>query len=63
VVYEGYAEVDLEKCNAWGRCWHIGHCQAITHPDEVTAINAEACLGCSTCVDRCPREAIHMRRS
>ncbi|MEW5816698.1 MAG: 4Fe-4S binding protein [Spirochaetota bacterium] len=59
-VYEGYAEVDLTKCNACGLCWRLGHCCAITHPDDVTVIEAKKCLACSTCVDVCPHGAIRM---
>ncbi len=59
-VHDGYAVVDLNKCNACGLCWNIGHCPAITHPNDVTTIDAEKCLGCSTCVDVCPRKAISM---
>ena len=59
-IYAGYAEVDPEKCNACGLCWNIGHCCAITHPDDVTTIDQETCLACSTCVDVCPRGAIKM---
>ncbi len=63
VVQEGYAALDRDKCNDCGRCWRIGHCQAIAHPGEATTISAEACLGCSTCVDLCPRDAIHMAQA
>ncbi len=59
-IYDGYAEVDAEKCNACGLCWNIGHCCAISHPDDVTAIDPGACLACSTCVDVCRRSAIAM---
>ena len=61
-LHEGYAQVDLEKCNACGLCWKIGHCCAISHADGVTAIDPQACLACSTCVDLCPRDAIRMVR-
>jgi dihydroorotate dehydrogenase/Pyruvate/2-oxoacid:ferredoxin oxidoreductase delta subunit len=59
-VYEGHAEVDLQKCNACGLCWSIGHCCAISHPEERTTIDGQSCIACSTCVDICPRQAIHM---
>jgi len=62
-LYDGYAQVDLEKCNACGGCWNIGHCCAITHPDDRTTIDREACVACSTCVDLCPRKAIQMVRA
>ncbi len=59
-VYNGHAEVDLEKCNACGLCWNIGHCCAISHPEDRTTIDRKACIACSTCVDICPQKAIHM---
>lgn len=59
-VYEGYAEVDLDKCNACGLCWKIGHCCAISHPDDRTTIGRKASIACSTCADICPQKAIHM---
>ncbi|MBN2554061.1 MAG: 4Fe-4S binding protein [Spirochaetales bacterium] len=59
-VYDGYAQVDLEKCNACELCWNIGHCPAITHPDGTTTIDRDSCLACSTCVDICPRGALSM---
>jgi dihydroorotate dehydrogenase/Pyruvate/2-oxoacid:ferredoxin oxidoreductase delta subunit len=59
-VHDGYAEVDLDKCNACGLCWKIGHCSAISHPQERTTIDMRSCIACSTCVDVCPQKAIHM---
>jgi dihydroorotate dehydrogenase/Pyruvate/2-oxoacid:ferredoxin oxidoreductase delta subunit len=59
-VHNGYAEVDLEKCNACGLCWNVGHCYAISHPEGRTTIDRENCLACSTCVDVCPQKAIYM---
>lgn len=59
-IHEGYAAVDLAECNACGACWNIGHCSAITHPDDRTTIDAAACPGRSTGVDVCPRDAIAM---
>jgi dihydroorotate dehydrogenase/Pyruvate/2-oxoacid:ferredoxin oxidoreductase delta subunit len=59
-VHDGYAEVDLENCNACGLCWKIGHCCAISHPEDRTTIDRQSCIACSTCVDLCPPKAIHM---
>jgi dihydroorotate dehydrogenase/Pyruvate/2-oxoacid:ferredoxin oxidoreductase delta subunit len=59
-VHDGYAEVDLDKCNACGLCWKIGHCCAISHPEDRTSIDRQSCIACSTCVDICPQKAIHM---
>ena len=59
-IHKGYAVVDLDRCNSCGVCWNIGHCPAISHPGNVTTIDANKCLGCSTCVDVCPRKAINM---
>ncbi|HUV06181.1 MAG TPA: 4Fe-4S binding protein [Spirochaetia bacterium] len=60
VLYNGYAELIPEKCNACGLCWEIGHCPAISHPNGITQIDAKVCTGCSTCTDVCPRKAIQM---
>ncbi|MBN1859551.1 4Fe-4S binding protein [Candidatus Bipolaricaulota bacterium] len=60
VLYQGHAKVDLGKCNSCGMCWNIGHCPAISHPGDVTTIDVASCLGCSTCVDVCPRKALSM---
>ena len=59
---EGFAVVDLKRCTGCGLCWPIGHCFAITHADDATRIDADKCLGCSTCMDVCPQEAIWMVR-
>jgi len=61
-LHDGYAEVDAAKCTACGRCLKIGHCHAIHGGDEGKAvINREDCLGCSTCIDLCTRQAISMK--
>jgi len=62
---DGYAEVDAAKCTACGRCLKIGHCCAIHSGGEKgkAVIAREDCLGCSTCVDVCPRQAISMKRA
>ena len=62
-IHNGYAQVDLDKCNACGLCWKIGHCRAISYPRGLTQIDKAICLGCSTCVDVCPCCAISMRKS
>lgn len=59
-LQEGYAEVDLVKCNGCGLCERIGHCNAIEIVDHKSRISREKCLACSTCVDICPKGAIHM---
>jgi Pyruvate/2-oxoacid:ferredoxin oxidoreductase delta subunit len=59
-VRKGWAVVDRSRCNACGACWKIGHCPAISHPDNTTVIDRELCFACSTCVDVCPRDAIAM---
>ena len=59
-VYGGHAQLDADKCNSCGQCWKIGHCTAISHPDGITRIDRDDCMGCSTCVDICPRGAIAM---
>jgi ferredoxin len=59
-LHEGYAEVDLSKCNGCGLCEKIGHCNAIEIIDRKSRITKEKCLACSTCVDVCPQGAIRM---
>ena len=59
-VYSGHARIDPEKCTACGLCWKIGHCTAISHPEGITRVDFDHCMGCSTCVDICPRDAISM---
>ena len=61
-VHDGHASVDLGRCTACGMCWSIGHCPAITHPQDRTTIDSGLCTACSTCVDLCPRGAIEMVR-
>ncbi len=60
VVHPGHAVVDPDACTGCGKCWSIGHCCAISHPDGTTVVDAAACLGCSTCVDVCPKGALSM---
>jgi dihydroorotate dehydrogenase/ferredoxin len=62
-IHQGYAELDREKCTNCGICWRLGHCMAISHEGGVTVIDPQKCLACSTCVDVCPRQAIHMRKT
>jgi len=59
-------EVDLERCNACGRCFEIG-CPAIIRSDEIheksgeakAEINSILCFGCDVCEQVCARDAIH----
>ncbi len=59
--------VDLERCNACGRCFEIG-CPAVIRSDEIheksgtakAEINTILCFGCSVCEQVCARKAIHM---
>jgi len=59
-LHDGYAEVDLSKCNGCTLCEKIGHCNAISVIDKKSKIDREKCLACSTCVDICPKGAISM---
>jgi dihydroorotate dehydrogenase/Pyruvate/2-oxoacid:ferredoxin oxidoreductase delta subunit len=63
VIHEGHAVVNPALCTGCGRCWTLGHCTAITHPDGKALIDAERCLGCSTCVDVCLKDALSMTRT
>lgn len=61
--------VDLERCNACGRCFEIG-CPAVIRSDEIheksgtakAEINTILCFGCSVCEQVCARKAIHMAK-
>jgi indolepyruvate ferredoxin oxidoreductase alpha subunit len=58
--------VDLERCNACGRCFEIG-CPAIIRSSEIAdktgkskaEINPILCFGCAVCEQVCARKAIH----
>jgi indolepyruvate ferredoxin oxidoreductase alpha subunit len=58
--------VDLQRCNACGRCFEIG-CPAIVRSGEVNEktgkakaeIDSTLCFGCSVCAQVCARKAIH----
>jgi dihydroorotate dehydrogenase/Pyruvate/2-oxoacid:ferredoxin oxidoreductase delta subunit len=63
VIHDGHAVVNPALCSGCGKCWNIGHCTAITHPEGKTLVDEERCLGCSTCVDVCLREALSMTRT
>ncbi len=63
VIHEGHAVVDDELCTGCGKCWSIGQCSAISHPEGKTAVDPGRCLGCSTCVDVCPQAALSMARA
>ncbi len=60
-------EVDLERCNACGRCFEIG-CPAIIRSEEIheksgkakAEINTILCFGCDVCEQICARKAIHI---
>jgi indolepyruvate ferredoxin oxidoreductase alpha subunit len=59
--------VDLERCNACGRCFEIG-CPAVIRSDEIheksgeakAEINSILCFGCAVCEQVCARKAIHL---
>jgi indolepyruvate ferredoxin oxidoreductase alpha subunit len=61
-------EVDLERCNACGRCFEIG-CPAVIRSEEIheksgkakAEINTILCFGCAVCEQVCARKAIHER--
>jgi indolepyruvate ferredoxin oxidoreductase alpha subunit len=62
----GLFEVDLDRCNACGRCFEIG-CPAVIRSEEIheksgaakAEINTILCFGCSVCEQVCARKAIH----
>jgi len=60
-IHRGYAQIDSEKCTSCGICSKVGHCYAINF-DKKVVINRKDCLGCSTCVDMCPKKAISMTK-
>jgi dihydroorotate dehydrogenase/Pyruvate/2-oxoacid:ferredoxin oxidoreductase delta subunit len=59
-VWAGVAQIDPEKCSSCGLCAKIGHCNAIILTDATASVLPRLCLGCSTCIDICPKGAIHM---
>ncbi len=60
-------EVDLERCNACGRCFEIG-CPAVIRSAEIheksgkakAEINTILCFGCAVCEQVCARKGIHV---
>jgi dihydroorotate dehydrogenase/Pyruvate/2-oxoacid:ferredoxin oxidoreductase delta subunit len=58
-LHKGFAQVDQDRCTSCGLCRKIGHCTAIQGSGK-PVIHREECLGCSTCVDVCPGQAISM---
>jgi dihydroorotate dehydrogenase/Pyruvate/2-oxoacid:ferredoxin oxidoreductase delta subunit len=61
-IHKGYAEADTAKCMSCGRCRMIGHCEAIHKGEGKILIDRKKCLGCSTCVDICPKQVIRMKK-
>jgi Fe-S-cluster-containing hydrogenase component 2 len=59
-VWAGVAQVDPEKCSSCGLCAEIGHCNAILLTDATASVLSNLCHGCSTCIDICPKGAIHI---
>jgi dihydroorotate dehydrogenase/NAD-dependent dihydropyrimidine dehydrogenase PreA subunit len=56
----GYARTIDENCTGCGLCARIAHCHAIEIIDQKAVVRRDECLGCSTCVDICPRGAMEM---
>jgi MinD superfamily P-loop ATPase len=50
----------MSKCTSCGLCQKVGHCYAIKSDNKKPVINIKDCLGCSTCVDVCPKKAVKM---
>jgi dihydroorotate dehydrogenase/Pyruvate/2-oxoacid:ferredoxin oxidoreductase delta subunit len=59
-VWAGVAQVDPQKCSSCGLCTEIGHCNAILLTDAAASVLPGLCHGCSTCIDICPKGALHM---
>jgi len=59
--------VDVERCNACGRCFEIG-CPAVIRSEELheksgkakAEINSILCFGCAVCEQVCARNGIHL---
>mgnify|MGYP000359707038 CR=1 FL=1 len=59
-ILPGAARVDGERCNGCGVCLKPGHCVAISLEEKKAAVKPALCIGCSVCVNLCPRKAIRM---
>lgn len=54
------ARVDLELCEACGKCLKFCREGAIKVTREGAEINGVRCVGCGDCVDGCPVEALKL---
>ena len=62
-VTPSVAAIDSEKCVSCGKCFDLGHCDAVKEEDGRYAIKTEECIGCGICAVVCPKEAIGLRRA
>lgn len=54
------AQVNDEQCNGCGICCKPGHCEAVTLREKKASVEKELCVGCATCADICPTDAMEM---
>jgi dihydroorotate dehydrogenase/Pyruvate/2-oxoacid:ferredoxin oxidoreductase delta subunit len=57
-VTPSIAMIDPEKCVSCGKCFELGHCDAVKEEDGRYLVKAEECIGCGICAVVCPKDAI-----
>ena len=60
-VAPSIAVIHSEKCVSCGKCFELGHCDAVKEEDGRYVIKTEECIGCGICAVICPKEAIGLR--
>jgi dihydropyrimidine dehydrogenase (NAD+) subunit PreA len=57
-VTPSIAMIDPEKCVSCGKCFELGHCDAVREEEGRYLVKAEECIGCGICAVVCPKDAI-----
>lgn len=50
--------IDPDKCVSCGKCFELGHCDAVEEEAGRYSIKAGECIGCGICAVVCPKDAI-----